>query len=88
MFQKPFFGKLQRMPTNCRQPGGTECTFVCSGAKKICCDADVCQTMVAELRDRLEKSSDFQLTGQRVDFYGWCPNCANRRDHRTDAQAE
>ena len=43
---------------------------------------------VAELRDHLEKSSDFQFTGQRLDFYGWCPNCANRRDRRSDTPAE
>jgi len=40
---------------------------------------------VAELREKLEGSSDFQFTGQRVDFYGWCPNCANRRDHQADS---
>ncbi len=60
--------------------------LVCVGCGSVN-DVDVGQSMVAELRERLEQSSEFQLTGQRVDFYGWCPNCANRRDHRTDAPA-
>ena len=45
-------------------------------------DADVGQGMVANLRERRESASEFQFTGQRVDFYGWCPNCANRRNHQ------
>jgi len=61
--------------------------LVCVGCGSVH-DADVGQSMVAELREHLEQSSDFELTGQRVDFYGWCPNCANRRDHRTDTPAE
>jgi Fur family peroxide stress response transcriptional regulator len=54
--------------------------LVCVGCGSVH-DADVGQGMVAEL----EGSSDFQFTGQRVDFYGWCPNCANRRDHQADS---
>ena len=55
--------------------------LVCVGCGSVH-DADVGQSMVANLRKRLENSSEFQFTGQRVDFYGWCPNCANRRDHQ------
>ena len=58
--------------------------LVCVGCGNVH-DADVGQDLVAELVTRLEESSDYQFTGQRVDFYGWCPNCANRRDHQTDA---
>ena len=57
--------------------------LVCVGCGSVH-DADVGQEMVADLRKRLEASSDYQFTGQRVDFYGWCPNCAHRRDHRSD----
>ena len=39
-------------------------------------DADVGQKMVADLRRNLEESTDFQLAGQRVDFYGWCSGCS------------
>ena len=58
--------------------------LVCVGCGSVH-DADVGQEMVADLRQRLEESSDFQFTSQRVDFYGWCPNCAHRRDHRSDS---
>ena len=58
--------------------------LVCVGCGSVH-DAEVGQEMVSDLRQRLENSSDFRLTGQRVDFYGWCPNCAHRRDHRTDS---
>jgi Fur family peroxide stress response transcriptional regulator len=58
--------------------------LVCVGCGRVH-DADVGQSMVAELREKLEGSSDFTFTGQRVDFYGWCPNCANRRDHQADS---
>ena len=55
--------------------------LVCVGCGSVH-DADVGQQMVAELREKLENTTDFQFSGQRVDFYGWCPNCANRRDHQ------
>jgi len=58
--------------------------LVCVGCGSVH-DANVGQEMVAELRGKLEGSSDFTFTGQRVDFYGWCPNCANRRDHQGDS---
>ena len=58
--------------------------LVCVGCGSVH-DADVGQEMVAKLRGKLEGSSDFTFTGQRVDFYGWCPNCANRRDHQADS---
>ena len=61
--------------------------LVCVGCGSVH-DADVGQNLVAQLREQLEKSSDYQFTGQRVDFYGWCPNCANRRDRRSDALAK
>jgi Fur family peroxide stress response transcriptional regulator len=61
--------------------------LVCVGCGSVH-DADVGQSMVAELRVHLESASDFQFTGQRVDFYGWCPNCANRRDHQTEVSAK
>ncbi|MEC9237795.1 MAG: hypothetical protein VYC69_03925, partial [Chloroflexota bacterium] len=44
--------------------------------------AKVGQDMVSDLRKRLKVRPDFQFSGQRGDFYDWCPNCANRRDHQ------
>jgi len=58
--------------------------LVCVGCGSVH-DADVGQSMVADLRDKLEVSSNFEFAGQRVDFYGWCPNCANRRNHQTES---
>ena len=58
--------------------------LVCVGCGGVV-DAALNLTAVADLRARLEQSTDFDFTGQRVDFYGWCPNCANRRDHRARA---
>ncbi|MCD5404462.1 MAG: hypothetical protein LR097_11665 [Dehalococcoidia bacterium] len=46
--------------------------------------ARVGQDMVSDLRKRLEVRSDFHFNGQRVDFFDWCPNCANRRDHQSN----
>ena len=57
--------------------------LVCVGCGSVH-DAKVGQEMVSDLRQQLENSSDFRFTGQRVDFYGWCPNCAHRRDRRAD----
>jgi Fur family peroxide stress response transcriptional regulator len=48
--------------------------LVCVGCGGLV-DAPVGQKMVAELRDLLEQSTDFEFTGQRVDFYGWCSGC-------------
>ena len=60
--------------------------LVCVGCGGVV-DTAVGEGMVAELRQRLERSTAFELTGQRVDFYGWCPNCAGRRDFRARASA-
>ena len=55
--------------------------LVCVGCASVH-DAKVGQDMVSNLRKRWEVCSDFQFSGQRGDFYDWCPNCANRRDHQ------
>ena len=38
--------------------------------------ADAGQEAVVRLKNRIVNESDFQIAWQRVDFYGWCPNCA------------
>lgn len=55
--------------------------LVCVGCGGVV-DSALDHTVVANLRAKLEKCTDFDFTGQRVDFYGWCQNCAGRRDHR------
>lgn len=56
--------------------------LVCVGCGGVL-DSAQGKDIVAEMRSRLEESSDFEFTGQRIDFYGWCRNCADRRDHKT-----
>ena len=60
--------------------------LVCVGCGGVV-DAALEHNLVADLRAKLGKSSEFEFTGQRVDFYGWCPNCADRRDHRARVSA-
>jgi Fur family peroxide stress response transcriptional regulator len=55
--------------------------LVCVGCGGVV-DAALDLTAVTDLRAKMEQSTDFDLTGQRVDFYGWCRNCADRRDHK------
>ncbi len=38
-------------------------------------DADVGQKLVAELRNTLEQETQFEVSSQRVDFYGYCSRC-------------
>ena len=49
--------------------------LVCIGCGMVV-DADVGQSAVAELKDLVEKNSEFRIASQRVDFYGWCSGCA------------
>ncbi len=39
-------------------------------------DAEVGQKLVAELQTILEQESKFEVSSQRVDFYGYCARCA------------
>ena len=42
-------------------------------------DADVGQETVAELERIISNDSDFEVSSQRVDFYGWCSGCNPER---------
>ncbi len=55
--------------------------LVCVGCGGVV-DSKVGHELLAGLKSRLEESTDFEFTGQRIDFYGWCPNCADRRDYK------
>ncbi len=39
-------------------------------------DAEVGQSMVADLQQLLESQSEFEVAANRVDFYGWCSSCS------------
>ena len=60
--------------------------LVCVGCGGVV-DSRVGQEMVEDLKTQLESSSDFEFTGQRIDFYGWCRNCADRRNHKASLSA-
>ena len=49
--------------------------LVCIGCENVM-DADSGQEAVVRLKNRILNESNFQVAWQRVDFYGWCPNCA------------
>ena len=51
-------------------------------------DADVGQSMVADLQRMLETESDFEVAANRVDFYGWCSSCSNDGSSRAAGSRE
>ena len=55
--------------------------LVCVGCGRVV-DSSEGEDIVSEMKSRLEAGSDFEFTGQRIDFYGWCGSCADRRDHK------
>ena len=48
-------------------------------------DADDGQEAVVSLRNRILNESDFEVAWQRVDFYGWCPVCAESKRQEASA---
>jgi Fur family peroxide stress response transcriptional regulator len=52
--------------------------LVCVGCGNVV-DADVGQETVAELEYIISSDSDFEVSSQRVDFYGWCSGCSPER---------
>ena len=42
-------------------------------------DATIGQETVVRLKDQISSLSNFLVTGQRVDFHGWCAGCAADR---------
>ena len=55
--------------------------LVCVGCGGVV-DTHASHEIVTRLKSHLEDSSDFEFTGQRIDFYGWCRSCADRRDFK------
>ena len=52
--------------------------LVCVGCGNVV-DSDVGQETVAELEHIISSDSDFEVSSQRVDFYGWCSGCNPER---------
>ncbi len=64
------FQRLSRYDANL----SPHANLVCIGCSQVV-DADVGEETVAELLDQVIRESDFQVSSQRVDFYGWCSGC-------------
>ena len=64
------FQRLSRYDANL----SPHANLVCIGCSTVL-DADVGQDEVSELLDLVNRESDFQVSSQRVDFYGWCSGC-------------
>ena len=52
--------------------------LVCVGCGMVV-DADVGQDMVSELTGIVREGADFEISSQRVDFYGYCSGCRTNR---------
>ncbi len=64
------FQRLSRYDANL----SPHANLVCLGCSQVV-DADVGEETVSELLDQVIRESDFQVSSQRVDFYGWCSGC-------------
>jgi len=65
------FQKLSRYDANL----SPHANLVCLGCGSVV-DADVGQERVAELERSISQTSEFRISSQRVDFYGYCDGCA------------
>ena len=64
------FQRLSRYDANL----SPHANLVCVGCSTVL-DADVGEDTVSELLELITQESDFQVSSQRVDFYGWCSGC-------------
>ena len=67
------FQKLSRYDANL----SPHANLVCLGCGSVV-DADVGQERVAELERSVSLTSDFRISSQRVDFYGYCDGCVRK----------
>ena len=64
------FQRLSRYDANL----SPHANLVCMGCHSVV-DAATGAETVAELLNLVNRESDFQVSSQRVDFYGWCSGC-------------
>ena len=74
LIQELPFQKMSRYDANM----DPHVNLVCIQCENVI-DADAGQEAVAGLRNRILSESDFEIAWQRVDFYGWCPQCASAK---------
>ena len=54
--------------------------LVCIGCGTVV-DAEVGQETVTELEEIVSTAADFEVSSQRVDFYGYCSGCSRNQDN-------
>ncbi len=64
------FEKLSRYDANL----APHANLVCVSCGTVV-DTDIGQDQIELLRRELAHKAEFDIASQRVDFYGWCPNC-------------
>jgi Fur family peroxide stress response transcriptional regulator len=60
--------------------------LVCVGCGGVV-DSSAGEEILTRLKSQLEYVTDFEFSGQRIDFYGWCRPCADRRNHKAKIAA-
>ena len=65
------FQKFSRYDANL----SAHANLVCLGCGSVV-DADVGQDGIAELEQSVSQHTEFRISSQRVDFYGYCEGCA------------
>ena len=75
------FQKLSRYDANL----GLHANLVCVSCGSVV-DADIGHTEIAHLKEELVNKANFEVASQRVDFYGWCPQCAAEGHKESQAQ--
>ena len=70
LIQELPFQKLSRYDANL----AAHANLVCVSCGTVS-DSEVGQERIVSLREELEIRSEFEIACQRVDFYGWCPQC-------------
>ena len=73
MVQELPFQKLSKYDANL----APHANLVCVSCGKVA-DSDIGQDRIAVLRDEVAERADFKIASQRVDFYGWCLECAGK----------
>ena len=73
------FEKLSRYDANL----APHANLVCISCDTVV-DTEIGQDKIARLRGELATKADFEIASQRVDFYGWCPQCAARAHNETN----
>ena len=76
------FAKLSRYDANLAPHTNLVCVS-CGSVE----DTEIGQDKIALLAEELAKNVDFEIASQRVDFYGWCPQCAPEAQNEATIQS-